>query len=47
VQQTRTWVWRETDRRDAIANYEEYLKRGGPLENEARDGLERLSWAMK
>jgi VWFA-related protein len=47
VLQTREWVANENDRRNAIANYEHYLKLGGPFENSAREGLERLNWAEK
>jgi tetratricopeptide (TPR) repeat protein len=47
VQQTRTWVANETDRTNAISNYEHYLTLGGPLENSAREGLNRLAWARQ
>jgi VWFA-related protein len=47
VVQTRTWVSNESDRTNAIANYQRYLDFGGPFENAARDGLARLGWSAK
>jgi tetratricopeptide (TPR) repeat protein len=47
VVQTRTWVSNESDRTSAIANYQRYLEFGGPFENSAREGLERLGWTAK
>ncbi len=47
VVQTRTWVSNDTDRTNAIANYQRYLEFGGPFENSARDGLSRLGWVNK
>jgi tetratricopeptide (TPR) repeat protein len=44
IRQTGTWMSNESDRRDAIANYQRYLEIGGPLENSAREGLSRLSF---
>jgi VWFA-related protein len=47
VIQTRTWVSNDSDRTNAIANYQRYLEFGGPFENAARDGLARLGWSAK
>ena len=47
IVQTRTWVSNESDRTNAIANYQRYLDFGGPFENSARDGLSRLGWTSK
>jgi tetratricopeptide (TPR) repeat protein len=47
VVQTRMWVSNESDRKSAIANYQRYLEFGGPFENSAREGLERLGWSAK
>ena len=47
VVQTRTWVSNDSDRTNAIANYQRYLEFGGPFENSARDGLARLGWSAK
>jgi tetratricopeptide (TPR) repeat protein len=47
VVQTRTWVSNDSDRTNAITNYQRYLEFGGPFENSARDGLARLGWSAK
>src|SRR5207244_1613685 len=38
VQQLRSWVANETDRKDAIANYERHLSKSGPFERAGRPG---------
>jgi VWFA-related protein len=47
VQQLRSWVANETDRKNAVASYERYVSLGGPFENAAREGLIRLGWVEK
>jgi Flp pilus assembly protein TadD len=44
VQQLRSWVANEADRKNATVNYERYLSIGGAFENAAREGLARLEW---
>ena len=38
------WVGGDEDRRRAIANFEQYVKIGGPYETQAREALAALSW---
>jgi VWFA-related protein len=45
VTSQRRWVLDEGDREKAAGSYERYLKLGGPYEQAARDGLQRLEWA--
>lgn len=44
VQEMRTWVSHDEDRKDAIALYQKYLQMGGPYETSAREALGRLQW---
>jgi VWFA-related protein len=45
VTSQRRWVVDEGDRRKSAESYEAYLKLGGPYEQSARDGLQRLEWS--
>jgi len=47
VASMRQWVRDEAARDKAIKFYEQYLRLGGPYENSARDGLQRLNWRPK
>jgi predicted Zn-dependent protease len=47
VQQLRSWVANDTDRKNAAANYQRSASLGGPFENAAREGLTRLEWVEK
>ncbi|HYT76436.1 MAG TPA: hypothetical protein VEL79_16890, partial [Vicinamibacterales bacterium] len=38
------WIGVEEDRRRAIASFEQYLKLGGPYENQAREAIASLRW---
>jgi VWFA-related protein len=42
--QREKWIGGDEDRRRAIANFEKYLKLGGPYEQQAREALATLSW---
>jgi tetratricopeptide (TPR) repeat protein len=39
------WVGGDEDRRRAIANFEKYLKLGGPYERQAHEALSALGWS--
>jgi tetratricopeptide (TPR) repeat protein len=39
------WIGGDEDRRRAIANFEKYLKLGGPYERQAREALAALGWS--
>jgi len=47
IEQLRSWVSNDRDRRDAIENYQKYVSMGGPLEQSAQEGLTRLQWTPK
>lgn len=42
--QTEKWIGGDSDRRRAVAAYEQYVKIGGPYERQAKEALAALAW---
>jgi hypothetical protein len=41
---TQKWIGGDEDRRRAIANFQKYLRIGGPYERNAREAIAALAW---